>query len=314
MPYAIMRFAKRKRGAIHSMEAHNERKKESYKSNPDIDLNKHDSNYHLIQPKHSYYTEVMTRIERAGCKVRRDSVLMVDAIITASPEFMITLPAEEQREYFEHALRFIKREVGEQNVIAATVHKDEKTPHKHICFTPITPDGKLSAKLILGNQQKLSEWQTKFHECMSARWSVLERGISSMDTHRKHIPVWLYKKSQRLDMEFEQVKRALADINMLNAGRKRDEAIAILAKWVPEAEQFTAQVKLNRGYIDELEHDNLSLQMELRDKGEKLNEAWDEAYKFKKAADRQRSLLNRVPKEILEQIEKTKPRQRERGI
>lgn len=36
MPYAIMRFAKRKRGTINSMEAHNERKKEEYKSNPDI--------------------------------------------------------------------------------------------------------------------------------------------------------------------------------------------------------------------------------------------------------------------------------------
>lgn len=58
------------------------------------------------------------------------------------------------------AVRFIQEEIGEDNVFAATVHMDEKTPHMHICFTPITPDGKLSAKIVLGNQKKLSDWQT----------------------------------------------------------------------------------------------------------------------------------------------------------
>ena len=61
MPYAIMRFAKRKRGAVSSMEAHNERKKEQYKSNPDIDMEKTVDNYHLIQPQHKYYAEIMKR-------------------------------------------------------------------------------------------------------------------------------------------------------------------------------------------------------------------------------------------------------------
>ena len=207
MPYAIMRFAKRKRGAIHSMEAHNERKKEAYKSNPDIQIDRSNDNYHLIQPQQKYYAEIMSRIERVQCKVRSDSVLMVDALITASPDFMASLPAGEQREFFERATQFIQREVGEDNVFAATVHMDEKTPHMHICFVPITPEGKLSAKTVLGNQVKLSEWQTKFHEHMSESWNELERGVSAMETHRKHIPVWLYKKAQRMDMEFDKVRR-----------------------------------------------------------------------------------------------------------
>ena len=123
----------------------------------------------------------MSRIEKEGCKVRKDSVLMVETMITSSPEFMTSLPVEEQREYFESAMKFIRQEVGEQNIFAATIHMDEKTPHMHICLTPITPEGKLSAKLVLGNQKKLSEWQTRFHEHMSARWSQLERGISAME-------------------------------------------------------------------------------------------------------------------------------------
>ena len=87
MPYAIMRFAKRKRGSINSMESHNERQKEQYKSNPDIDTVKSAENYHLIQPQHKYYAEIMSRVEAAKCRVRKDSVLMIEALITASPEF-----------------------------------------------------------------------------------------------------------------------------------------------------------------------------------------------------------------------------------
>ena len=38
MPYAILRFQKRKAGSVAACERHNERKKEAYKSNPDIDM------------------------------------------------------------------------------------------------------------------------------------------------------------------------------------------------------------------------------------------------------------------------------------
>ncbi|MFZ5974219.1 MAG: plasmid recombination protein [Bacillota bacterium] len=219
---------------------------------------------------------------------------------------------QKQREYFMRAVRFIQEEVGEDNVFAATVHMDEKTPHMHICFTPITPDRKLSAKTVLGNQKKLSEWQTKFHEYMSSRWNELERGVSAIESHRMHVPVWLYKKAQRLDTQFQEVQQALSDITFLNAGKKRDEAITLLKKWIPEAERFTAQAKNTQGYINKLELDNLSLKGELRAKDEKINEAWDKAYQFKKVADRQQRLLDKVPKEVFERIEGVKAKTQER--
>ena len=45
MPYAILRFQKRKAGSVASCERHNERKKEAYKSNPDIDTERSKDNY-----------------------------------------------------------------------------------------------------------------------------------------------------------------------------------------------------------------------------------------------------------------------------
>ncbi len=63
----------------------------------------------------------------------------------ASPEFMNQLPPEEQKAYFDGS-DFISERVGKQNILSAVVHMDERTPHMHLCFVPITPDNKLSAK------------------------------------------------------------------------------------------------------------------------------------------------------------------------
>ena len=189
MPYAILRFQKRKAGGVAACERHNERKKEAYKSNPDIDMERSKNNYHLIAPpKYTYKKEINRMVAEAGCRTRKDSVMMVETLITASPEFMNSLPPKEQKAYFTMALDFISERVGEKNILSAVVHMDERTPHMHLCFVPITPDNKLSAKTILGNQKSLSEWQTAYHERMSSRWNQLERGQSSMETKRKHVP------------------------------------------------------------------------------------------------------------------------------
>ena len=306
MPYAIMRFAKRKRGSINSIEAHNERKKEQYKSNPDIDTTRTTENYHLIQPEHKYYAEIMQRIETAKCRVRKDSVLMIETLVTASPEFITVLTENEEREYFERALSFIREEIGEDNIFAVTVHMDERNPHMHVCFVPITPDKRLSAKTILGNQKKLSEWQTKFHEHMSQRWNVLERGVSAMETHRKHIPVWQFKKAQRLDKQAEKIKHLMEDINAFNVGKKREEIFEALAVWLPQAEKFLAQTKSSQDYIDQLTDKNSKLTQELMDKDERYSELSMEAAYMRHALDSQQRLIDTIPKEIIEEIRQKK--------
>ena len=100
MPYAILRFQKRKAGGVAACERHNERRKESYKSNPDIDRERSKWNYHLVSPpQYTYKREINSMVAEAGCRVRKDSVMMVETLITASPEFMNSLPFEEQKEY-----------------------------------------------------------------------------------------------------------------------------------------------------------------------------------------------------------------------
>ena len=72
MPYAILRFQKRKAGGVAACERHNERKKEAYKSNPDIDMERSKNNYHLIAPpKYTYKKEINRMVAEAGCRTRK---------------------------------------------------------------------------------------------------------------------------------------------------------------------------------------------------------------------------------------------------
>lgn len=228
--HVIMRFAKRKGGQISSLESHNERKKDQYKSNPDIDIDRIKDNFHIIKPTGTYHREIKKRIADAGCRTRKDSVKMVEVLFTASPEFFKTTSKNEHREYFEKAVQFIIDEVGESNVFAATVHMDEATPHMHVCFTPITIDDRLSAKEIIGNMKKLSQWQDKIHTYMVERWDFFQRGISAIETKRKHKAPWFYKQATNLDKQRIEVQKAIQNIGRLNTPKKREAAIKILNK------------------------------------------------------------------------------------
>ena len=244
--------------------------------------------------------------------MRRDSVMMVETLITASPEFMNSLSKAEQKEYFTRALHFISERVGKQNILSAVVHMDEKTPHMHLSFVPITPEGKLSAKAFLGNQKSLSQWQTDYHECMSARWNELERGQSSIETKRKHIPTWLFKLGGRLDRQYDEIVKALSDINAFNAGKKRDKAMELLSAWLPDVEKFSREIGRQSAYIESLK---AQIGQEA-DYAERMrNEKYAEELKVQKANvkifELQRTnsqmerLLKKIPPEVLAEIQKS---------
>ena len=321
MPYAILRFQKRKAGSIASCERHNERRKEAYKSNPDIDMERSKLNYHLVNPpRYTYKKEINRMVKEAGCKVRRDSVMMVETLITASPEFMNSLPPEEQKKYFTMALDFIAERVGRQNILSAVVHMDEKTPHMHLCFVPITPDNRLSAKAFLGNQKSLSQWQSDYHERMSSRWDELERGQSSMETGRKHIPTWLFKMGTRLDKQYEEIVSALSDINAFNAGKKRDKALELLASWLPEMEKFSKEIHKQDSYIESLKAkigEEADYAGRMRDEKYaeelKVQKANQRIFELQKTNQQMERLLKKIPPEVLDEIQKSnKNRSKER--
>ena len=98
--FAILRFAKYKGPEISNIESHNERTKENYASNPDIDKSRSHLNFHLITPQRKYRAEAEKQIVEAGCRVRSDSVRVVEALVSATPEFFKGKKKAEIKAYF----------------------------------------------------------------------------------------------------------------------------------------------------------------------------------------------------------------------
>ena len=314
MAYTILRFAKQKGGAARSIDAHHERTKEEYASNPDIDKSRTVQNYHLIAPRWSYGQEIRHRISMAGCRVRRDSVKFVETLI---PEFAKAHEAE-MPEYFERALGFLKERVGEENIFSAVVHMDEKTPHLHLCFVPLTKDNRLSAKEILGNKKAMIQWQDDFYACMSERWPELERGAPAVETKRRHLTPQWYKKVTAMDAKLEQLEATLNNINVFNAGKKREEAVALLAQLLPEVESFQAETRRLQDMIASSRMEHRSQQQENNALRKELNKERDRNFEqnvkisaLTQRCKRAEKLLDKVPPEVLEHI-KRKATARER--
>ena len=105
--HAILRFEKHKGNPARPLEAHHERQKEQYASNPDIDTSRSKYNFHIVKPESRYYHFIQSRIEQAGCRTRKDSTRFVDTLITASPEFFKKKSPKEIQAFFQRAADFL---------------------------------------------------------------------------------------------------------------------------------------------------------------------------------------------------------------
>ena len=90
---------------------------------------------------------------------------------------------------------------------------------------------------------------------MHEKYEVIERGESAKITHRKHIPVWLYKKAEHLDKMYSEVEAVLSNIGMFNAKGKSEEALAVLREWAKEGDNFSSKVKETPKHIEGLEQE-----------------------------------------------------------
>ena len=319
MPYAILRFQKRKAGSVAACERHNERKKEAYKSNPDIDMERSKYNYHLVPPpRYTYKKEINRMVQAAGCKVRKDSVMMVETLITASPEFMNSLPPEEQKAYFAMALDFIAERVGKENILSAVVHMDEKTPHMHLCFVPLTEDGRLSAKDIMGNKKKLTWWQDEFWKHMVKKFPDLERGESASQTGRDHIPPRVFKEMTRLTKQRDKLGQLLTGINPFNAKNRAEEICKLLDDYLPSVEKMDTLLRKYGVAFTKTASENKKLKTKNAELEESLASAQKvstlkqiEDLKLRRDYDSAVAILEQIPAEVLEFYKQPHRKERE---
>src|SRR5699024_6609557 len=221
---------------------HIERLAERY-TNIDIDKFKTAMNYSLLEEQmfEDYNKRIKERLEegyKGKRKIRSDAIKLVDGLITSDDVFFEDMDEKETRHFFEDALEFIKVEYGEENIMYATEHLDEKTPHMHFGFVLLTEDGQLSATEVLGNKKKMSLLQDKFNAFINTKGYKMKRGERAIETERKHVDVNNFKQQTEYHKrELEQVQN---DFNaslekwdkarQLNLQREKDEVAPIIAK------------------------------------------------------------------------------------
>ena len=289
--YAILRFAKYKGPEIGHIESHNERTKEKYASNPDIDTSRSHLNFHLVFPERKYRAEAEKQIAETGCRTRSDSVRVVEVLVTASPEFFKGKKKAEIKTYFTVALDFIQKHQSKDTIISAVVHMDEKTPHMHLCFVPLTEDKRLSAKEIVGNKKKLTWWQDEFWKHMVGKYPDLERGESASETGRTHIPPRLFKEAVHLNRMKDQIMAILNDSNPFNKKSKAEELETLLDKYVPGVEAMRTKLKKYDKTYKELTAENAELE-------KKLNSASRESIQKKLEIQRKLSELDELRRTV----------------
>lgn len=225
MSYGIIRMQKFSAGSVKGIEIHDTRQKGLSHTNQDIDWGRSNQNYDLHEKNNqSYYRAIKTRIAELDLRraVRKDAKVMCQAMVTSDKTFFDGLSEEQQRQYFKDSYGFLCERYGKGNIISATVHLDERTPHMHVNFVPVTADGRLSAKDVIGGRDKLTNLQTEFHKQVAQKYG-LERGLEGSRT--KHQAVAEYKTSTA-KAELAQIQEQKNSM-MQNASNLRFKAIQI---------------------------------------------------------------------------------------
>ena len=154
MSFAILRTAKLKSfGEIGGSLSHNYRNR----STPNADPQLTQKNEHSLPNAELVMSSIKDKLPE---KRRKDAVLCVEYLITASPDWVGWHKSDEQK-YFDDAKKWLENKHGKDNVIATTIHRDESTPHMIAYVVPLV-EGKLNAKHFLGGREKLSKMQTDF--------------------------------------------------------------------------------------------------------------------------------------------------------
>lgn len=217
--FYVMRIEKRKRQDISGIQRENNRTAAEY--NNRVNREQSELNLPLIQSD-NWTQDIRAEIERAGARTRSNSVIALDTLYTASPTFFEGKTQKQTEDFFRDCLQFHQRQFG--HIISAVIHYDETTPHLHVVSVPLTADGRLSAREIVGNRQNMSRMQDDFFEQVGRNYG-LERGTrSDGQEKRKHISAQekrMRELEQQVSSLSERVER-LTEQTELTAAEYRD--------------------------------------------------------------------------------------------
>lgn len=267
--YAIMRCKKMKSfGQMNRSLQHNFREQPTPNADPErTDQNEHDGAERS--------TEAMGKVrERLPTKRRKDAVIAVEYLMTASPEWMATATKDQKREFFDRSKQWLIDKYGKENVVLSSIHRDESTHHMAAWVTPITKDGRLSAKEFIGGPSKLRADQTSYAKQVEDMG--LQRGVRGSKAKHERIQAF-YSAIQPHDLDKDLEREREPKIGENDIKRQR--------KGLKKESHWDTATRINRK-ISKAWHEQRMTQ-QLRGMAVKREKARANNYKVKSAEIRQ---------------------------
>ena len=223
--------------------SHNKREKKAYQSNKDIKIELSKNNIELVPLNVKYVKgfdeltkeykkehEERMKTERADRKKRYHEMLNSsrncvadELVMTASHNFFKDMSREQIKEWADTCMEFVYNDLGykKEQILHATVHLDEETPHIHCVVVPLvkkidnrtnTERYTISKKQYIKDKLQLSRLQDMYHKRLTEKGYDLERGIKGSDN--KHIKIKEYKKmtkklNHELNVKSDRLDKAM---------------------------------------------------------------------------------------------------------
>ena len=206
--------------------SHNKREKQAYKSNPDIKLELRDNNIEIVPLESKYvkgFKELTKEYEKEHNKRQKTerqerkktysqmlnksrNVVADELLFTATHKFFENMNKEDIIDWANTCMEFVYNDLGytKSQVLHATIHLDEETPHLHCVVIPLVKkyDKRtnierytISKKQYIRDKYHLSELQDKYHKRLTEKGYDLERGIKG--SNAKHQKTKELKKTTR---------------------------------------------------------------------------------------------------------------------
>ena len=231
------------------------------RSNQEIHPERSHLNYNLaaaIQPKNpiEYLNQRLSEIYVHG----NASVAFASWTITAPK----TLKSEEEAEFFKHAYDRFVQIYGEKNVISCFVHLDERSPHMHFCFVPITEGKhgeKLCAKIVI-DRKSLNKMHPDMEKYVSEKLGhhvdiltgATREGNLAMKDYKRKKALEDIQKAEEKAAEIIQEAEAYKESAKKEVEKIVSEAIEVAEEKVKDYEMVSVAYESKKEFIEKFEN------------------------------------------------------------
>lgn len=202
--------------------------------------------------------------------------------------------------YKDDVLPMLEDTFGADNIIGSAIHVDESKPHLHVDIVPLTEDGKLSAKQVVGGRGKMHQRQKQWLETMQAKRPDLnferkKEGVKGLELDKlKELTAQATAEAKKVtDKEWNK----LAEVDAKLKEKEKDAK-----KYKNTLDRFAEHLVMREDDLDKREIGLDDKEDELNERESKLDKREDELNKRKqtlndevsrRVSDRQRKLNER---------------------